>query len=374
VAQARAAAWLKLEDRWAFEGTRSVGLALSGQAVQAQRVASAARQVAGSEPHQTLESELALAEALVARERGDRAGARAGLERLAASERAMDDLQLVAGLELVELELSAGLLSAATARFSEVLSLQEGLPLLSAPETPGGDAGSVEDGAGASLAAWVARVGVEVSLATDDLDSAARWTGRTVDRFWRPLCEAKVELAPGRPEEAGAALGAGQPRCQRHEVVADLVLARVVAARERDAAGAAVARAMTVAARLGMLQSVAAHGAPVMELVELQAWCVPEAWMDRLRHTLLPVWAGRDVQGPVENLTDREREVLRLLPSRLTVREIAAELYVSPNTLKFHLRAIYRKLGVASRTDAVDAARQMRLLPGGKRLGEGAAG
>jgi len=52
--------------------------------------------------------------------------------------------------------------------------------------------------------------------------------------------------------------------------------------------------------------------------------------------------------------------VLRLLPSRLTLREIADELYVSLNTLKFHLRIIYRKLGVNSRTDAVEAARSLR--------------
>ena len=40
----------------------------------------------------------------------------------------------------------------------------------------------------------------------------------------------------------------------------------------------------------------------------------------------------------LEPLTDRERDVLRLLPSRLTLSEIAKELYVSVNTLKFHLR------------------------------------
>jgi LuxR family maltose regulon positive regulatory protein len=41
------------------------------------------------------------------------------------------------------------------------------------------------------------------------------------------------------------------------------------------------------------------------------------------------------------------------------VREIAAELYVSPNTLKFHLKTIYRKLGVGSRAEAADVARRM---------------
>jgi len=112
-----------------------------------------------------------------------------------------------------------------------------------------------------------------------------------------------------------------------------------------------------------MLQTVAWEGTEVLELIELSAWRVPDAWMERLRHVLVPTWEPR-VAGPVEPLTERERDVLRLLPSRLTLREIAAEMYVSQNTLKFHLRAIYRKLGVDSRAAAVQAARRLRLLPG----------
>jgi LuxR family maltose regulon positive regulatory protein len=53
--------------------------------------------------------------------------------------------------------------------------------------------------------------------------------------------------------------------------------------------------------------------------------------------------------------------VLRFLASRLTVSEIADELFLSVNTLKFHLKAIYRKLGVNSRAEAAEAARRMSL-------------
>ena len=65
----------------------------------------------------------------------------------------------------------------------------------------------------------------------------------------------------------------------------------------------------------------------------------------------------------IEPLTERERDVLRFLPSRLTVREIADELYVSVNTLKFHLRVIYRKLGVNTRAEAAEVARTMTKRP-----------
>lgn len=66
--------------------------------------------------------------------------------------------------------------------------------------------------------------------------------------------------------------------------------------------------------------------------------------------------------GLVENLTDREHAVLRYLPSQLTQRDIANELYVSLNTVRTHCKAIYRKLGVGDRKAAVQAARDHDLL------------
>lgn len=64
----------------------------------------------------------------------------------------------------------------------------------------------------------------------------------------------------------------------------------------------------------------------------------------------------------VEELTDRELAVLRYLASSLSQREIAAELYVSLNTVKTHSRAVYRKLGVGDRKAAIQAAREVGLL------------
>lgn len=54
-----------------------------------------------------------------------------------------------------------------------------------------------------------------------------------------------------------------------------------------------------------------------------------------------------------EPLTSRETDVLRLLQGTLSLHEIAAELYLSFNTVKTHTRAVYRKLGVHNREDAV---------------------
>ncbi|MDO8388978.1 MAG: LuxR C-terminal-related transcriptional regulator [Actinomycetota bacterium] len=64
----------------------------------------------------------------------------------------------------------------------------------------------------------------------------------------------------------------------------------------------------------------------------------------------------------VEQLTERELALLRYLPSQLTQREIANELFVSLNTVKTHSSAIYRKLGVTDRKSAVHVARTLHLL------------
>ena len=60
-----------------------------------------------------------------------------------------------------------------------------------------------------------------------------------------------------------------------------------------------------------------------------------------------------------EPLTDREVVVLRMLGGTLSLREIGQELYVSSNTVKTHTQAIYRKLGVSSRNDAVARGKQL---------------
>ncbi|HEY4624565.1 MAG TPA: LuxR C-terminal-related transcriptional regulator [Blastococcus sp.] len=65
---------------------------------------------------------------------------------------------------------------------------------------------------------------------------------------------------------------------------------------------------------------------------------------------------------PAEQLTEREQAILALLPTPLSQRELAGSLFVSTNTMKTHLRAIYRKLGAESRDEAVLRARSLGLL------------
>ena len=75
----------------------------------------------------------------------------------------------------------------------------------------------------------------------------------------------------------------------------------------------------------------------------------------------------RTVAPLLEPLSERERAILRYLPTTLSNREIAAELFVTTNTVKTHLRSIYRKLDVARRREAVERARDLRLLSARRR-------
>jgi LuxR family maltose regulon positive regulatory protein len=71
---------------------------------------------------------------------------------------------------------------------------------------------------------------------------------------------------------------------------------------------------------------------------------------------------GEEAPLVVEQLSEREREVLTLLSGMLSTAEIAAEMYLSVNTVKTHLRSIYRKLSAAHRGEAVRRARQLELI------------
>lgn len=91
----------------------------------------------------------------------------------------------------------------------------------------------------------------------------------------------------------------------------------------------------------------------------------------------LGVWAGhhltrKSAPAPFElnqaavaslGITDRELETLRLLAGGLTNKEIARKLEISPNTVKTHLARLYEKLDVSRRTQAIQKAKDLALIP-----------
>jgi LuxR family maltose regulon positive regulatory protein len=81
----------------------------------------------------------------------------------------------------------------------------------------------------------------------------------------------------------------------------------------------------------------------------------------RLSQPVLPV--EEEATETMEPLTDREWEVLTLMGRRLSNKEIAQDLIISPHTVKKHASNIYQKLGVNSRRQAISRAHQLGLLP-----------
>jgi LuxR family maltose regulon positive regulatory protein len=82
-----------------------------------------------------------------------------------------------------------------------------------------------------------------------------------------------------------------------------------------------------------------------------------------LAPAVAPAPTGQDPTSPAAaRLTDRERAVLAYLPTLMTVDEIGETLHISTNTVKTHVRHIYRKLGISSRRDAMRRAWELGLL------------
>jgi LuxR family maltose regulon positive regulatory protein len=204
-----------------------------------------------------------------------------------------------------------------------------------------------------------------VQRALDEMDEDVRATSAI------GVVEATLRLAEDDPEGAAAALepildGASPIENPRWEIQAFLLEASAEdALGDTGASSRALERALDLAEPDGLLLPFLLH--PTPELL---------ARHSRLRTShaslvseILNVLAGRapaarpeDAEPLQEPLSETELRVLRYLPTNLRGPEIASELYVSPNTIRAHLRNVYAKLGVHSRADAVDRARGLGLL------------
>jgi LuxR family maltose regulon positive regulatory protein len=138
------------------------------------------------------------------------------------------------------------------------------------------------------------------------------------------------------------------------------------AAADHDGAAAALERALERAEPGGLRSALLDFGRSLSPLLgrQLRRGTAHRALVGELL-TALDAGNGNNRPHPpllLEPLSPRELAVLRYLPTMMSNQEIAAELFVSVNTVKTHLKAIYRKLDVADRREAVNRARSLELL------------
>ena len=197
------------------------------------------------------------------------------------------------------------------------------------------------------------------------------------DRGDMRVAIAVLRLAQGDPEAAAVALApvldGSAPVVPRstHSQAFLLQAIAMDALGDAGAAGRALERALDIAEPDGALLTFLLHPTPGL----LERHVRQRTAHASLIAEILPLLAGQSpaspptgAQPPLEPLSETEIRVLRYLPTNLSTPEIANELFVSPNTVKTHIRHLYAKLGAHRRGEAVARARTLGLLaPAGRR-------
>ena len=179
---------------------------------------------------------------------------------------------------------------------------------------------------------------------------------------------AKAQLSLRRPqlvEGLLAPLLGPEPAFRAPAVEARVLLAVAADRQHRDSAAlAAITEAIDLAKPEGLLRPFRDAGPAVDVLIGRHRHLVSRHldFTEQLVSGAAPAIGNHQVSAMTEKLTERELIVLRYLPTMLKASEIADDLFVTVNTVKSHLRAIYRKLDVTTRRAAVDRARELDLL------------
>jgi LuxR family transcriptional regulator, maltose regulon positive regulatory protein len=186
------------------------------------------------------------------------------------------------------------------------------------------------------------------------------------------LVRARLALAAGDPKDsAKLARGALTAKLDSLQPATAIELEAIAAVAthqlgDDESALGLVEEALGLADTEGYMSAFLTVGAPLRELVvrRIRMGTSHRALAGELVETMDPHADGA-LRGHValvlEPLSEREKAVLRYLPTDLSKAEIAAELFVSVNTVKTHMKNIYRKLDVTDRAHAVRRARILRI-------------
>ena len=207
-------------------------------------------------------------------------------------------------------------------------------------------------------------IGCRIDL--DDLDGALRMAQASPPGDLSTYTLARLDLRSGRPDRVVSLLGTSPSPTIATEIrrLALIACAEVQQAREEratDTLRLAVATGRTEQYVRPFLEQ-APHTLPLLRGL---AAARPDSYMTHLvsqAERLVPSIARARSTTIIEPLTKRERQILDYLPSHLSRDQIAGLIYVSPNTVKTHIQAVYRKIGATSRAEAVTIARCQGLV------------
>jgi len=203
-------------------------------------------------------------------------------------------------------------------------------------------------------------------LRDGDVDQAAALRTKLAEGRLPALLDVRIALARGRTEEASTVLSSleGRARSVRDRISSRLLRGQAQLPVDAEAAEKSLRWAIDLARRERFVQVFVEDLGPLTRL--LRTLCAAED--DPFASGLLAAVTHDDLDShthyliPTESLSAREQIVLRYLPTTLPNKRIASELHMSVNTLKTHLKSLYRKLGVGSREEAVSHARYLKLI------------
>ena len=223
-------------------------------------------------------------------------------------------------------------------------------------------------GTGTALLLRADELEARIRLSLGDLRSAAELAGG-LPAARGSLLLASIALAAGEHHAArehlrSASLDEATPR---QALVREILLAATAIERSDPTTASIVGGVVHAARQGGFLNTVVSTAPQVTSyLIEHALELRSDPFLERLIAAALEERAAQPATAQhgrplAEPLTAAEHRILELLPTN-TYLQMAATLYVSRNTVKTHLRAIYQKLGVASRSEAIQRAIELRLL------------
>jgi LuxR family maltose regulon positive regulatory protein len=221
----------------------------------------------------------------------------------------------------------------------------------------------------AALLSRVTTAAAHLHLLVGGTDRAAALVRLTPTGTRRQLAEARLAIAQQRPDDADVLLdGVETHDWPRYELEVALLRAQAALALGRSAKDveAVIEPALTIADEHRFVRSLLVDGGPLDDALQGMLRRAPTgSHRDELAQRLrarIPLPRTIDDAATPFSPSSRELEILRYLATSLSNREIAAELYISLNTMKTHVRNLYRRLGVSSRSQAVAAGRARGLL------------